>query len=285
MIDRYHEPARNAGARIVCSCGFDSIPSDCGVAFLNDHVRRNGGQPCNRIALRVEHMVGSMSGGTIAAISHALSIARTEPAGAKILADPYSLNPRGERSGPDGPDLQAPTFDTDLQVWLSPFIMEAINSRVVRRTNALLAYPYGRAFRYSEAVIAGKGIAGRLKAQSTSLGLAVFALGLMYTPGIVRPLLPHPGQGPGQSARECGSLSMLLVGEQPDGNIVKARVTGKRDPGYGCTSRMLGESAVCLAKDIPSNAPGGVLTPASVLQKELVPRLIARAGMSFEVLA
>lgn len=284
MIDEHHDAAQASGARLVCSCGFDSIPSDCGVAFLVEHVRRTTGQSCSRIALRVEHSNGTMSGGTVAAILDTVRTIRTDSVGAAVLADPYSLNPVGERSGPDGPDLRGAAFDDKLGVWVFPFLMEGINTRVVRRTNALLGYPYGKKFRYSEAVIAGEGLQGRLKAVSTSLILAGFMRGLTYAPGLVRPLLPRPGQGPSKSQQERGSFSMLLVGEREDGGLAKLRVTGNRDPGYGCTSRMLGESAVCLAKDVARDLPGGVLTPATAMQKELVPRLIKRAAMDFEVL-
>lgn len=283
MVDRHHDAARLSGARIVCSAGFDSIPSDFGVAFLSAHVQATTGKPCSRIGLRVESMVGAFSGGTVAAMLEVQRTMRSDPAGAAVLRDPYSLNPEGQRSGPDGPDLVSAAFDSDLNVWLAPFIMEGINTRIVRRTNALLGYPYGREFRYSEATMMGPGVGGWLAAQAMSAGLAAFVGAATYTPRLLRPLLPSPGEGPSLAAREKGSFSLLFVGETAEGRLIKARVQGNRDPGYGATSRMLGESAVCLAKDISPDVAGGILTPVSAMQKELLPRLMSKAGINFEI--
>lgn len=285
MIDEHHDAARESGARIVNSCGFDSIPSDCGVAFLNDFTKRQTGLPCSRVALRVEHMRGGMSGGTIASLLGALAEVRRNPSSALAFADPYSLNPAEARSGPDGPDLERAAFDEDLGAWITPFIMASINTRIVRRTNALLGYPYGADFRYEEALLVGKGAWARLEAHAVSLGLAAFVRSATLAPGLARQLLPRPGQGPSRERRESGSFSMLLVGRKVDGGLVQARVSGKRDPGYGCTSRMLGESAVCLARDFPAEAPGGLLTPASAMQEQLLPRLREKAGLTLEILA
>ncbi len=285
MIDQHHEAAKVSGARIVNACGYDSIPSDCGVAFLNAYARQKTGYPCRRIAFRFEQAVhGDMSGGTIASAFSTQADARRNRSSASILKDPYALNPPRERSGPDGRDLARVAFDVDLDAWISPFAMAFINTRIVRRTNALLGYPYGRDFRYEEAVLAGKGTRGRVKAHLATVVLGAFAAGITRTPRLVRPLLPRPGQGPSRERRETGSFSILLVGQSLDGKTIKARVTGKRDPGYGCTSRMLGESAVCLARD-STPAAGGILTPASAMQEQLLPRLVANAGLTFEVVA
>lgn len=283
MIDLHHEAAEQSGARIVTSCGFDSIPSDCGVAFLDAQAKQRSGHPCRRIALRVEHLRGGLSGGTTASMFSTLADARQNPRAASVLRNPYALNPPGARSGPDGPDLAGVAFDEALGAWLAPFIMASVNTRVVRRSNALLGYTYGRDFRYEEAMLVGKGARGRIKATAVSLGLAAFVAGAALTPGLIRPLLPGLGQGPSRGKRESGSFSCLLVGHQVDGSLLKARVTGNRDPGYGATSRILGESAVCLAQDIGAATAGGLLTPAAAMHAELIPRLIDKAGLTFEI--
>jgi short subunit dehydrogenase-like uncharacterized protein len=284
MIDQHHEAAQRSGARIVNACGFDSIPSDCGVAFLNAFAVEKTGHPCTRIALRVEDMQGAVSGGTVASTFDMLAELKSSPTAAQVFQDPYSLNPAGERSGPDGPDLIRAAFDADLDAWVAPFVMENPNSRIVRRTNALLGYPYGRDFRYGEATLTGAGAAGRLKAYATTMGFAAFFGAATLAPRLVRAFLPSPGEGPSREQRETGSFAFLLVGHAVDGAVLKARVTGDRDPGYGATSRMLAESAVCLAKDLTSETRSGILTPAAAMQKELLPRLTGNAGLTFEVL-
>src|SRR5690606_12387026 len=168
MIDQHHQAAAQSGARIVHSCGFDSIPSDLGVWFLQCHAQATTGTPCTRVALRVEGMSGGTSGGTIASVFSTLAAARENPEVRALLSDPYALNPSGERSGPDKTESLRSTFDPDLGAWVSPFIMAGINTRVVRRSNALLGYPWGKDFRYEEAMLSGGGAPGWLKAQASS---------------------------------------------------------------------------------------------------------------------
>jgi short subunit dehydrogenase-like uncharacterized protein len=206
----------------------------------------------------------------------------------RLLADPYALNPADQRHGPDGPDQGGARFDPELGFWTGPFVMAAINTRVVRRSNALLEWRYGREFRYSEVVGFGRGVSGRMAATAMAGGLAAFVAGAAFAPSralLQRTVLPSPGEGPSREARERGFFEIKLhgFGTDPSGERVRSvgRVEGTRDPGYGETAKMLGESALCLACDeLPT--PGGVLTPASAMGMQLVERL-RNAGMVFDV--
>lgn len=286
MIDRFQADAETSGARIVHSCGFDSIPSDIGVRFLQREARRRHGEACPEVKLLVKAMKGGASGGTFASMINAIEDSRRDRNTARILADPYGLNPPGLRSGPDGRDRTAIEFNKECGAWTAPFVMAAVNTRVVRRTNALLDYPYGRDFRYSEATLIGTGPAGWLRAAGTTAGLGGFMLACSFELSrsfLVRRVLPRPGDGPGKAQREAGFFNLLLVGRVADGSLIRARVTGDRDPGYGSTSKMLGESAVCLASDdLPSR--GGFWTPASAMGDALLRRLVARAGLEFNLI-
>lgn len=286
MIDSHHEAAQESGARIVNSCGFDSVPSDIGVYFLQRYAQQQLGETCRHIKLRVEAIKGGASGGTIASMMNLIEAAREDRSVARILKNPYGLNPEGETAGPDKPDLKSAVFDEDVDAWIAPFIMAAINTRIVRRSHALMNYCYGADFRYDEAVIVGDGIGGRLKAIGAAAGTAGFALGsaFEFTRNLLKKKLPEPGEGPSARQRERGFFKLLLVGKLAGGTIVKARVTGDRDPGYGSTSKMLGESAVCLARDLDDSVAGGVLTPASAMAAPLLTRLTDNAGLTFEVI-
>ena len=284
MIDRHQADAEVSGARIVMSCGFDSIPSDIGVQYLQTLARQAHGEPCVEIKLLVRAMKGGASGGTIASMLNAIEQARQDQAVRRILADPYGLNPEGQRHGPDGRDQHGPRFDTDAAMWTAPFVMGGVNTRVVRRTNALLGYPYGDGFHYSESTMSGKGFRGRVRSNLMSWGLMLF-VGASTIPVtrrvFVQRMVPKPGEGPSREERENGYFNMLLIGKMPDGEQMRLRIRGDRDPGYGSTSKMLAESAVCLAKD-DLKASGGFWTPASALGDALMARLTEYAGLSFD---
>lgn len=285
MIDRYEETASQQGARIVHSCGFDSIPSDFGVWFLQQHAMDRHGQPCKEIKLLVKASKGGVSGGTVASSLNAMAEARSDRDVARALVDPYSLNPEGLRHGPDGRDQTGVVFDDTAGSWTAPFIMAVINTKIVRRSNALLDFPYGRDFRYSEAVMTGPGLAGRCKAASVTAGLGAFmaaSSNRISRSLIVERLLPKPGEGPDRAKREAGFFNLRLYGTLPDGGLLRARVTGDRDPGYGSTSKMLSESAVCLAQDELS-AAGGSWTPVSAMGDALFKRLTGNAGLTFTI--
>jgi short subunit dehydrogenase-like uncharacterized protein len=286
MIEAHHDAAVASGARIVFNCGFDCIPSDLGAFFLQREMRARHGVACSRIQFRVAGFSGGASGGTVASMLVMMEEAERDPAVMRAMNDPYALNPKSERAGPDGPEPTAPAWDADFQQWTAPFVMAAINTKVVRRTNALLGYAYGRDFRYDEALLTGAGPLGFAKAAATSAGTAAI-MGAMRIGPLRRAVsgrLPQPGDGPSKQKREAGYFDIHLRGEHPTdaSKSLRGRIRGDRDPGYGSTSKMLGESAVCLAKDaIP--VAGGCWTPASAMGEPLLARLNDNAGVTFSV--
>lgn len=286
MIDTHHERAKETGARIVHCCGFDSIPSDLGTYYIQREAKAKKGEYLKQVKMRVKNMRGGFSGGTIASMNEAMAEGARDREIQKILLNPYGLNPQGETSGPDKRDLQAVVYDDDLGAWIMPFIMASINTRVVRRSNALLGYEYGKDFRYDEAMIGGKHLKGKLKGYSMLAMLAALTLG--KPGGLYRKalgyVLPDPGEGPSKEERESGFFNFTVVGKYADGEQIIGRVTGDRDPGYGSTSKMLGETAACLAKD-QDTCPkvAGVLTPSVAMGDALIERLEANAGLSFSI--
>lgn len=289
MIVAHHESAVRTGARIVHCCGFDSIPSDLGALMMHASMREQHGGLLDELRFFAGESRGGASGGTIASMLNVLDEASRDPEVRRILADPYSLVPDGPR-GLDGADQMGVRFDRDLGMWTAPFVMAAINTRVVRRSNHLLGRAYGEKFRYSEAMSTGPGARGLAFASAVTAGV-----GGMMVAGSVgavrqaleRRFLPKPGEGPDREARERGYFVVRLIGKgrAKDGRevLLRGRVEGKADPGYGETAKMLGESALCLALDGASlDAPGGIRTPASTMGMRLVERLRA-AGMVFTV--
>lgn len=285
MIDAHQATAESTGARIVHACGFDSIPSDIGVWFLQQESGKRFGAPCNHVRLLVRALRGGFSGGTAASLLNAVEEGKRDRDIARILVRPYSLNPPGERDGPDGRDQSGPVYNEDLGVWTSPFVMALINMRVVRRSNALLDYAYGRDFSYGEATSTGPGIRGRLRAITSSLAMRAFmaASAVDFTrEKLIKPRLPASGTGPSEAQRESGFFKLVLVGRTVKGGTLQVRVTGDRDPGYGSTSKMIAESAICLARDA-LEVGGGIWTPASAMAAPLLERLRSHAGVQFEV--
>jgi short subunit dehydrogenase-like uncharacterized protein len=278
-IDRFDKVARSNGARIVHSCGFDSIPSDLGVLALHLAARADGGDGrLGETRLVVMSMRGGVSGGTIASMFGQLDAAKDDPAVARMLADPYALSPdrRAEPKPGDGRDPRGPAKDEVVGRWTAPFPMGPINTRVVRRSNALLGHAYGRDFRYSEAIATGSGVLGRLAANGLAVGelVGTAALGFGPTRAIASRFLPSQGEGPGRETRESGSFDMLVHTRTPAGTSYRCRVTGQGDPGYAATSRMLAVSGLTLAGDatlLPDVA--GVLTPAAAMGKTLIDNL------------
>ena len=286
MIDQHHETAKNNGTRIVHTCGFDSIPSDMGVYFLQKKAKEMTGDFCQHIKLRVKAAKGGMSGGTVASLNNVLAEAEKDRSIVKVLRNPYGLNPQGLDSGDDVPDLQSVIFDKDADTWIAPFIMATINTKVVRRSHALSNFPYGKNFMYDEAMMMGKGFSGRVKGNMMLAGLGLVTAGKSGSlwKKTVNRFLPKPGEGPSKTERENGFFKMLLIGKFSDGKIMQATVTGDRDPGYGSTSKMLAESAICLALD-KNKTPevAGVLTPSIALGDELLERLEKNAGLAFTI--
>ena len=285
MIDTHHERARETGAGIVHCCGFDSIPMDIGVWFLQDEAMRRHGQYCRSIAMYVKATKGALSGGTLASMANIVEESRRDRAVAKVMIAPYSLNPEGEREGPDGRDQQNVRYDEDAGAWTAPFVMAGVNTKVVRRSHALAGFPYGREFRYREATLTGHGSAGWLKGMAMTAGLGGLVVGMSFSPtrkALQAVVLPKPGEGPSHEVQKSGFFNLMQIGRLPDGTVLKTRITGDRDPGYGSTSKMLAESAVCLAKD-DLGTGGGVLTPAAAMAEPLLKRLRDNAGLTFEI--
>lgn len=289
MIDAHEEAARRSGARIVNCCGFDSLPSDLGTLFVQNAMLEQHGVPATEVAMRVRRMKGKFSGGTAASMLAAFAAGARDKDVRRALGHPYSLNPAGQRKGPPPSDPRGPRYEEDVNSWVGPFIMANINTKIVRRTNALLGNRYGRGFRYSEAMMTGDGLAGMMRATTLTASLAAF-LGLASV-GPTRSLLgrfflPHPGEGPNEIERKNGMFDIILTAYHPTNDAIRltARVTADRDPGYGATSRMLGESAVCLARDSqPRGLNGGFWTPAVAMGQQLIDRLCKKAGMNFRL--
>ncbi|MCC4269821.1 saccharopine dehydrogenase NADP-binding domain-containing protein [Marinobacter nauticus] len=285
MIERYEAKAKESGARIVHCCGFDSIPSDMGVWFLQQQSEATFGKPCQDVRMRVKVAKGGLSGGTVASMINVAKEAGADPKLRKELANPFSICPPEHRSEKRQPSLKSAEFDKNFNAWLAPFVMGAINTRVAHRSNALQGARYGKEFTYDEAIMTGKGTKGRL----TAYGM-VGALGAFFTASAIKPtrwvvekLVPKPGEGPSPDDQEKGFYDLRFVGKTTDGKTMITKVTGDRDPGYGSTSKMLGEAGLCLAFDVKDDVKGGFWTPASALDGKLLERLQANAGLTFEV--
>ena len=285
MIPRLQPLAVASGARIVFSCGFDSIPFDLGVVFLQAEAQQRFGAPLQRVHGRVRRMKGGLSGGTAASLLATLEQTGRDPAAERTLADPFALTP-GFR-GPVQPEGDSALYDPLAKAWTGPFVMATINTKNVHRTNALRGHPWGRDFTYDERMMLGDGAAGHRRA----LAMAGFTwlqnrlLGFGPSRALVgRLALPQPGQGPSKRQREAGRYDLLFIGQTADGRTLRATVQGDRDPGYGSTSKMITEAALCLAEDVHRQATaGGVWTPGAAMGLALVRRLEAHAGLRFQI--
>jgi short subunit dehydrogenase-like uncharacterized protein len=284
-IDTADAAARASGARIVHTCGFDSIPSDLGVLLLGEAAAAGGFGALGETTLVVKRVRGAASGGTIDSLRTSVDAVKKDREGRRILLDPYALSP-DRTSEPDlGPerDPTRPEHDDDLGGWLAPFVMGTVNTRVVRRSNALQGHAYGREFRYRELMLTGEGPAGAMKAAGIAAGLAGLFTGFAV-PGarqVLDRVLPDPGEGPSEKTRETGFFHIDVHGTTSTGKRLRTEIRAPGDPGYKATAVMLGESALCLAlDDLPDTA--GVLTPATAMGRTLADRLIA-AGHSYDV--
>ncbi|MBL9037345.1 MAG: saccharopine dehydrogenase NADP-binding domain-containing protein [Archangium sp.] len=288
MLDRHEATAQKSGARIVHCCGFDSLPSDLGVHFVQRLAHERFGQPCVRVEARVKTLKGGASGGTIASMLHLVKEASTNPALMRALMDPYLLCPPPPNRGDVAQhDIFVPTRDAARgDAWLAPFVMATINTRVVHRTHALSGLKYGRDFRYDEAMVMGRGVAGWLRAMGFTAGLGALLTAAAVPPlrwALERFVLPKPGEGPSPEAQARGTFDIRFHGTTADGRSVSAKVTGDRDPGYGSTAKMLAQAGLCLANDVEA-LPGGFWTPVTAMGDALIARLQREAGLSFEAL-
>jgi short subunit dehydrogenase-like uncharacterized protein len=283
MIAKYDAAAKESGARIVFSCGFDSIPFDCGVWYLQQEAQKRFGAPCVKVRGRVRKMKGTFSGGTLASMLATLEAGRKDPSIVKTMLNPYALVSDAPKTRqPSGGDV---VHDEGIG-WSAPFVMAAINTKNVHRTNALRGWAYGRDFTYDEMQLMGDGSKGEslaraaLKQSRTQMGLLSFGPTRALLKSFV---LPKPGQGPSKRERETGLYDVLYVGETAEGRSLRASVQGDMDPGYGSTSKMLSEAALCLINTPKTDTPGGIWTPAAAMGDPLIARLQARAGLTFGV--
>ena len=270
MIDAHLASAQKSGARIMFSCGYDSIPFELGTFFVQEEAKRVLGAPAPRVKGRVREMRGTFSGGTAASGKAIFDAASRDPTLLALLRDPFALTPGF--TGPKQPPGNKPVFDEDLQTWLTPFFMANINTRNVHRSNMLLGFPYGREFVYDEMQIAGPGEEGEAMAKKI-----VAANNRMATQAG-----PKPGEGPSKEERENGMYDLLFVAIASEGRQVRSSVKGDRDPGYGSTSKMIAECAICLLRDA-KDVPAGIWTPGAAMQHRLIKRLQDHAGLTFEV--
>jgi len=286
-LERYADTARGSGARIVHSCGFDSVPSDIGVLLLAEHARADGEGTLESTTLVVRSMRGGISGGTIdsgRAMAQAIAADRSL---AKVMVDPYALSPDRDAEPDAGPAPDAVRIRRDASVgaWVGPFVMAPYNTRVVRMSNALQDWSYGRTFRYREAMAYGDDALAPLRAVGVSAGVAVGIAGLAFGPtrAVLDRFLPAPGEGPDEETRANGGFDIEIRTRTTSGAAYRAVVSAQGDPGYAATSVMLGESALALAldgADLPERT--GVLTPASGIGVRLAERL-RLAGFTFDV--
>ncbi len=283
MIDAHHEEAKKTGARIVHCCGYDSIPSDLGTLMVQEAFKQRHGKYASQVKMAAVDMRGGMSGGTVASMMNIVDELKANPGLRKVLGDPYALNPKGTR-GPDKGDQTGAHFDKHFNMWTGPFVMAAINTRIVRRSHALMGQPWGEDFRYSEVMGTGKGAKGFSRALSVAGGMVAFmaSLAIPLTRPFVEKRLPSPGEGPNAEVRAKGRFRTEFVA-LGDGKSLSGTVSDQRDPGYGSTAVMLSEAALCLALEGQElEAEGGILTPAPTMGMRLVERLRA-AGMTFDV--
>ena len=267
-VDEHHEAAKASGARICFSSGFDSIPFDLGVLMLQKEAKAKFGKPAPRVKGRVRAMQGTFSGGTAASLTATMKSIAKKPSLIPILQSPFGLTPGFE--GPTQPSGMLPEYDDALGKWAAPFIMAAINTKNVHRTNFLLGHPYGEDFKYDEMMLTSAGELGEKAAKA--------ATEMLKNPFGAKP--PAPGEGPSKEERENGFYDVLFVGELEDGSSIHYGVKGKYDPGYGSTSRMIAETGIAL---LSSDADGGIGTPGAILGEALVERLQEHAEISFAV--
>jgi len=267
MINEYSNQAKETGARIVFSCGFDSIPFDLGVYFLQKEVIAQHGQPAPNVRGRVRAMNGEFSGGTAASLGATMTSLKEKPELFEVLINPFALS--DGFTGPEQAQDSKPVYDEKLETWVAPFFMAPINTKNVHRSNVLMDHLYGEDFCYNEMWIQGPGEEGKAAAEFVAS---------------INPLAdaPAPGEGPSKESRDNGNYNVLFCADLADGTTIQAAVSGDMDPGYGSTSKMIAESAICLVKECPELV-GGIYTPAPAMGEKLIARLQANAGLDFRL--
>ncbi|TXD97182.1 saccharopine dehydrogenase [Psychrobacter frigidicola] len=288
MLDKYQDAAQKSGARIINSCGFDSIPSDLGVYFTQQQAEAQFNKACEVINMRVKAAKGGLSGGTIASMATIFEDVAQDKERRRQLANPYLLNDDINVPNVRQDNVSKPEYDTKHERWLAPFVMAIINTRIVHRSNQLLDYEYGRDFKYDEAMWMKDGVKGQLMSYGLSIGLLGFATAMTFKPSrefLSKHVLTKSGDGPSKSEQDNGFFDIRFFGKTSENETITTKVTGDKDPGYGSTSSMLAQSALCLAQDIAKDdIKGGFWTPASAMGDKLLTRLETHAGICFEVI-
>ena len=269
VFEHINPIAQESGARLVHCCGFDSIPSDLSVYFLQQQFKARYGGYASHISGRMGRASGGVSGGTVASLMFVAEQASKDASIRDTVMDPYALYPANVTPGNDVPDQASIAWDENFESWTGPFVMAAINTKVVRRSHALAGLPYGEGFRYDESQLCGN----RTKALLSAGGLGVVMAGIFFSPtrAILKKMLPDPGEGPDEATRNNGFFEFWAHGTDGTHHL-KVKVSGQRDPGYGATSRMLAQAGLCLSRDA-LNVGGGIWTPASAMGDELLRRL------------
>jgi short subunit dehydrogenase-like uncharacterized protein len=281
MIDAHHERARQTGARIVHTCGFDSIPSDLGTWATQQAFIARFGYPARKVTAVFGEQSGGLSGGTVASGLETAREATADREVRRLLRNPYALDPDPSAARPDAPDDARIGWEPHLKMFTVPFLMAGINTRVVRRAHALAGFPWGTDFVYREVMSTPGNARGAIMAVGVTAGLGAiaFAMSRPFLRNQLAKRAPKPGEGPSAEVRERGHWKVRLVAEGNGDDAVLYTVSDRGDPGYGSTSRMLGEAAACLARD-PLSSPGGVQTPSVAMAQPLLDRL-RRAGLVF----
>lgn len=284
MQDKYEEDVKKSGARIIHCCGVDSIPSDLGIFYLNQKSLEKFNSPIKSALTAIKKFKGAFSGGTVSSIINMIDARKENPELIKQSSKPYSLCFDQNTNKPRQPDLNTYCYNNNIKKWLTPFLMSTVNSKIVHASNSRLAYPYGKAFEYSEFMIAPK------KSSAVKvyygMGLMMLTLGFKPTRWILEKFfLPKPGEGPSIEQQEQGFFVYNIYGKTYNNDAIVVEVTGDKDPGYGSSAQMLAESAICMALDIDKNKlSGGFWTPASAMGNSLIERLVKYAGLTFNVI-
>jgi short subunit dehydrogenase-like uncharacterized protein len=272
MIEAHEATAKSTGARIVFSCGFDSLPFELGVFCVQEEATKVFGAPTSRVKGRVRVMKGTFSGGTAASMKATFVATARDLSLVALLKNPFALTPGFE--GPKQPPGNKPLFDQELDSWTAPFVMATINTRNVHRSNVLMGFPYGKDFVYDEMMLTGPGEKGEEAAKRVAAAINAEKMGASSG--------PKPGEGPSKEEQKNGLYDLLFVGLAEDGRQVRVAVRGDRDPGYGSTSKMISECAICLLRDTPE-VPAGIWTPGAAMGNRLIKRLVDHAGLTFDV--
>jgi short subunit dehydrogenase-like uncharacterized protein len=272
MIDAHEATAKSTGARIMFSCGFDSLPFELGVFCAQEEARKVFGAAASRVKTRIRSATLAFSGGTFASAKASFAAAAKDLSLVAMLQNHFVLTPGFD--GPKQPRANKPMLDEDLGQWVAPFVMASVNTRNVHRANMLMNFPYGKDFVYDEMILTGPGEQGEANARRVVAAVNAERMGAVDG--------PKPGEGPSKQERESGSYDLLFVAIAPDGRQVRAAVTGDRDPGYGSTAKMMSECAICLLCDTP-DVPAGIWTPGAAMGHKLIRRLVDHAGLTFAV--